>query len=301
MARNQFEVIRMDRCRWIARFVFVWTAAMSAVIAPSALQAQIYGGGGNNFQGGNFQNAGVVVDAQGVLRIQRVDDRSGVLARRIVESANATLDPKLAKWSTLRKISLNRLEQAVAKQLDSGQTLPDEIKYLAGLLRIQYVFFYPETGDIVLAGPAGGFAEDPVGRVRNLHNGRPVLQLQDLITALRAYPPSGDKLNVIGVSIDPTTEGLERMRQTLATIGRNIRPSDDVRVATVLRESLGLQTVTIQGISSKTHFAQVLVEADYRMKLIGIGLEKPPAPIKIPSFVSRAEPRSVSRNALQRW
>jgi hypothetical protein len=68
-----------------------------------------------------------------------------------------------------------------------------------------------------------------------------------------------------------------------------------------LREALGLQTVSVQGISPKTHFAQVLVEADYRMKLIGIGLEQPPASVEIPSFVSRAEPRSVSRNALQRW
>ena len=35
------------------------------------------------------------------------------------------------------------------------------------------------------------------------------------------------------------------------------------------------------------------------MKLIGIGLENPP--VRIPSYVSKASPRSVSRNALQRW
>jgi hypothetical protein len=45
--------------------------------------------------------------------------------------------------------------------------------------------------------------------------------------------------------------------------------------------------------------AQVLVEADYRMKLIGIGLETPKA--KIPSYVSKANPSAVARNALQRW
>jgi hypothetical protein len=42
-----------------------------------------------------------------------------------------------------------------------------------------------------------------------------------------------------------------------------------------------------------------LVEADYRMKLIGIGLEEPPVGIR--SYVSRANARDVSRNALQRW
>jgi hypothetical protein len=35
------------------------------------------------------------------------------------------------------------------------------------------------------------------------------------------------------------------------------------------------------------------------MKLIGIGLEEPP--VKIVSYVSRANPRSLSRNAMQRW
>jgi len=269
-------------------------------LAPAA-QAQINGGGGGNFQGGNFQNAGVIVDAQGVLRVQWIEDRGGLQAKRIVAAALASLDPKLAQWSDLRKISLNRLEQAVAKQIENGQTPTDEMKYLAGLLRIQYVFFYPETGDIVVAGPAEGFATDLVGRVRGVSTGRPVLQLQDLVTALRAYPPGGDKLNVIGVSIDPSPEGLDRLRQTLSAIGRQIRPGDDVRVASMLREALGLQTITIQGISTQTHFAQVLVEADYRMKLIGIGLEQAPRSVKIPSWVSQANPAAVSRNALQRW
>ena len=35
------------------------------------------------------------------------------------------------------------------------------------------------------------------------------------------------------------------------------------------------------------------------MKLIGIGLERPP--VKISSYVSKANPNRVARNALQRW
>jgi hypothetical protein len=42
-----------------------------------------------------------------------------------------------------------------------------------------------------------------------------------------------------------------------------------------------------------------MVEADYRMKLIGIGLERPP--VKLASYVDNASPAQVSRNALQRW
>ncbi|MHB8970746.1 MAG: DUF1598 domain-containing protein [Pirellulaceae bacterium] len=296
----------MDGCRLKARFAVLVTAVLLTSLAPPTVPVAFGGGGiggGGNTVSGNFQNAGVVVDAQGVLRIKRVADPGGLQAKRIAEAALAALNPKLAKVSELRKISLNRLEKTVASQLTAGQPVSDEMKYLAGLLRIQYVFFYPETGDIVLAGPAEGFAEDPVGRVRGLTSGRPVLQLQDLITAMRAYPPTGSgqgsKLNVIGVSIDPTPEGLERLRQTLASVGGRLRPGDDVRLAATLRDALGLQTVSVQGISPKSHFAQVLVEADYRMKLIGIGLEQPP--VKIPSFVSRADAAGVARNALQRW
>ena len=42
-----------------------------------------------------------------------------------------------------------------------------------------------------------------------------------------------------------------------------------------------------------------MVEADYRMKLIGIGLEQPP--VRLKSYVARANPRQIARNALQRW
>jgi hypothetical protein len=116
---------------------------------------------------------------------------------------------------------------------------------------------------------------------------------------LRAFPPTGKQTNALVVSIDPTQEGLARMRKFLADIGGRITPNDGALIASGLKENLGLQNVRIEGIAPTTHFAQVMVEADYRMKLIGIGLEIPP--VKIPSYVSKANPRSVSRNALQRW
>jgi hypothetical protein len=62
---------------------------------------------------------------------------------------------------------------------------------------------------------------------------------------------------------------------------------------------LGRQIIRIGGVPASTHFAQVMVEADYRMKLIGIGLEQPP--VNIASFVALASPAMVARNALQRW
>ena len=264
-------------------------------------------GGGNN-QGGNQGNggggglplpAGVIVSPDGVLKIMRARDASGGLTKKWQAEAKSRLNANVAKPSELRKVSLNRLEAALADRIANGQAPSDEMKALAGLTRLQYVFFYPDSKDIVVAGPAEGFAPDPTGRLIGIQSGRAVLQLEDLVVALRAFPPAGDPTNVISVSIDPTVQGLQQMQQFLVSIAGRVRPGDAGAIVQGLKQNLGLQTVTVQGISDKTHYAQVLVEADYRMKLIGIGLEEPPA--KIASYVSRANPRDVSRNALQRW
>jgi hypothetical protein len=39
-------------------------------------------------------------------------------------------------------------------------------------------------------------------------------------------------------------------------------------------DSLGQAEIVVFGLSNRTHFAHVLVEADYRMKLVGLGLEE---------------------------
>ena len=240
--------------------------------------------------------AGVVVDAQGVLRTQMFHDPGGQMTRQRIAAARVSLDPKVAAVSKMRKISLNRLEALIRQRQGA---LTDEMRNLAGLQRVRYVFCYPETGDVVIAGPAEGWVTDLAGRVVGITNGRPVVLLQDLAVALRAFPPGKDGVQLIGCSIDPTTEGLAAMQQFLQSIGSRANPGDTQYIVGGLHNSLGLQEVSINGVSPKTHFAQVMVEADYRMKLIGIGLETPP--VRLASYVDRASPSQVSRNALQRW
>ena len=114
-----------------------------------------------------------------------------------------------------------------------------------------------------------------------------------------AFPPGKKGAGVIGCSIDPTKEGLAAMQQFLRNVGSYATPNDTQYIVNGLRTSLGLQTISINGVSPKTNFARVMVEADYRMKLIGIGLEAPP--VRMVSFVEKANPGQVSRNALFRW
>jgi hypothetical protein len=249
----------------------------------------------NNFIGA--LPAGVMVSPEGVLRVKTVTDRGGALTRTRIAEAKARLEGDLAKASERRKISLNRLEAAIAAKLAKGESPNDEMKYLAGLTQIEYVFFYPDTNDIVIAGPAEGFFLDPAGRVLGVNSGKAILELQDLVAALLAFPPAGKQTNVISVSIDPRQEGLQAMQAWLAQIRPG--PGDADAIVAGLKEKLGLHNVTVQGISDKTHFAQVMVEADYRMKLIGIGIEPPP--VKMATYIGRASPTEVARNAMQRW
>jgi hypothetical protein len=266
----------------------------------SPVRAQNNNNGGNNISNViGILPAGVMVSPEGVLTVKSFTDKTGVLTRTRIAEAKARLDAELTKSSELRKVSLPRLEAAIAERLAKGEEPTDEMKYLAGLTRIQYVFFYPETNDIVIAGPAAGFFPDPSGRVLSMDSGRAVLELQDLVAALRAFPPTGKEAHVIAVSIDPTQEGLLAMQQWLTAIAPRVRPGDANKIVAGLKEKLGLHNVSVQGISPKTHFAQVMVEADYRMKLIGIGIEPPP--VRMSTYISKASPTEVSRNAMQRW
>jgi Protein of unknown function (DUF1598) len=276
------------------------TLAALALAAPCAI-AQNNNGNNNNNNNNLLGNVGgVLVDADGVVRMKSVADPTGQLHRERLSAARSSLDPKLAARSALRKVSLTRLEAVLAEKLAAGAQPNDEMRYLAGLTRIQFVFFYPETNDIVLAGPAEGFAADLSGRVRGIESGQPVLQLGDLIVALRAFfGPSAQKAPLISVSIDPTQEGLANMQRFLQQVGSRATPAQTQFITNGLRESLGLQMIRLTGVPASSHFSQVLVEADYRMKLIGIGLESPG--IKMASWVDRANPAAVRHNALQRW
>ncbi len=240
----------------------------------------------------------MIVDADGVLRVQHFPDPGGALTKRRILESRARLNPHVARASTLRKISLNRLEAAVRARIDGGNPPTEEMQFLAGITRVRYVFYYPDTKDIVLAGPAEPWAADLSGLVRGTESGRPTLEVQDLIAALRAFAPGQRRAPVILCSIDPTPEGLARMQQFLRGIGSQISPADTEMIVDGLRTNLGMQSIRVGGVAPSTHFAQVLLECDYRMKLIGIGLEKPP--VRMVSYVDAAKPGG-SRNALTRW
>ena len=247
--------------------------------------------------------AGVVIDPRGVLRLESVKDQAGRVSAERQKAAVALLPRDLKAKSPLRKVALGRLEREIAKALKAGQAVPEPMRMLAGLTRVRYVFIYPAEGDrpgeVVIAGPAEGWMTDGFGRTTGVETGSPTVLLEDLAAVMRVFPPGNPANRLIGCSIDPTEQGLAAMQQFVKSIGRVNPDIGPDQIVAGLRESLGPQVVSVQGVSPETHFARVLVEADYRMKLIAIGLEPPP--VKMSTFIDLAAASSVAANALKRW
>jgi len=239
---------------------------------------------------------GVSIDAQGV--IDRCDVELTGKLRDARLKALSPVSADLAKDSRLRKVSLHGLTAALDVQRRSGKPATDEMQNLAGLTRVQYLLVYPEQHDIVLAGPAEGWRVDDQGTVVGQASGQPVLQLDDLLVALRTARKQLTSRELITCSIDPTKEGLERYSRALARQAKQPSQADLER----LEAAIGPQTVTLTGVAGGTHFARVLVAADYMMKRLGMNLEA--APIEgLPSYLEMLQSPSapLPKNSMPRW
>jgi len=249
----------------------------------SVALAGLTGGFGNQV-GGVFVNADGVVASLQPLDLQQLNQQ---LAENFSPPASA-----LKKPVELRKVSLKAIE-AELRKLGTHQVseLPDEIRYLAGIQRIQFVLLYPESNDIVIAGPGEGWKLDGKGNVVGVTTGRPVLQLEDLLVAFRTVDAA--RQGQLSCSIDPTAEGRQRYEELMKS-----QKTFNAAVVPQIEKAFGDQKITVSGAPDTSHFARVLVAADYKMKRIGMKLE--PSPVKgVSSFVDMAPARLD--NMMPRW
>ena len=247
------------------------------------------------FSGFNNRSVGgVAIDAEGVVAAPTVQDQRELEQLRQTTALN--VPAALEEFAELRAVSLKQIEATLARCAKEMKPLPEEVQYLAGLQRVQYVFIYPERQDIVLAGPAEGWKLDALGNVIGATTNRPVLLLDDLMTALRTGESS--RTDPITCSIDPTPEGLKRLEalnRRLKTMGNR---EETLRL---IEETLGPQVVSVTGVPTHSHFARTMVAADFRMKRLAMNFE--PAPVDgMPSFLEMlASSRRGLQNAMPRW
>ena len=144
----------------------IWTVGRGRLIMAMAI------GRGCQSQAATQQRqfggaAGVAVDAEGVLHTKVFADPGGQLMRERIAAAKATLEPE---GHGLQQAAKSFAESAGAGDPRSSGRLTDEMRYMAGLQRVRYVFYYPDSKDIVLAGPAEGWVPDLVRPRRGPHH-----------------------------------------------------------------------------------------------------------------------------------
>jgi hypothetical protein len=124
-----------------------------------------------------------------------------------------------------------------------------------------------------------------------------VLLLDDLLIAFRSVHEA--RRGGISVSIDPTEEGYRNLQKLFdSQRGRPLNPTPAFEAA--VKREFGPQKVTFAGISETSHFARVLVAADYRMKRLAMNLEK--SPVKgMKSYVELISGKRVAANVNPRW
>ena len=263
-------------------------AALVGVVlfsVASQLQAQFFRSGAVG---------GVKVDVDGVVSNPEVSELKEL--QTAWEQGLHEVPTDLEKWTDVRFVSLKQLEAQIADARESGQPIPDAVRFLAGLQRVRYVLVYPDKRDIVLAGPAEGWRVSAMGSVVGATSGRPVVTLEDLMVALRVADSSNR--SGISCSIDPTQEGLQRMQQISGRLSARSGPQAAARM---MEEAVGPQRITITGVPETSHFARVLVAADFRMKRLAMDFE--PAPVDgMPSFLDMVKgSRAGLHNMMPRW
>ena len=236
---------------------------------------------------------GVSIDTDGILNNARIDEQGRLNNLRNQSLEKIADDLNLAVQ--MRKISLRRLDAALEDCSKNKKKTPDTLKYLAGLQHIRYIFVYPEQKDIVLVGPGEGWKVDGKGNVVGVKTGRPVMLLDDLLVALRTA--NAARQGGITCSIDPTEEGLKRMNKSLSGLTRG---GDQQTVAGGIEDALGMQRISVSGVPETSHFARVLVAADYRMKRIAMNFDL--SPVRgLPSYLQMVKPSTHTLLSPRFW
>ncbi|MFK7736910.1 MAG: DUF1598 domain-containing protein [Pirellulaceae bacterium] len=225
--------------------------------------------------------AGVYVDPKGHMKRVRPAEQ---ITKDLFSERTGVVHP-WRETSSLRTVSLKRLDQAIRMAMQTGLSPDAELLQLAGLSRIQYVKIDVDNEDILLAGPAG--------------NSVLGFELQDLavVAALISH-----HTQPLGCSIEPSDQGIRDAQQLLRepsmtrTLARNPK-----LVVGKMQDAIGSHRVKVFGMAANTGTAVALIDADEHMKRVGFGTEKLADPVD--SYFDHMDRLGgkVPRQSLIRW
>jgi hypothetical protein len=181
----------------------------------------------------------------------------------------------LASKDAVRAISLNSLQKKL-KGCQAKGTCGDEVTQLAGIRTLSGVVIDNGTKDVILFGRV-----DPE---------LPVLSLDDFVVALgqawlkyAVVKGNVREYTYPGCSIDPRAEYLRNLQTIEQQMGAQTSPEGKEKTIEAWgRECVKPQSVRVMGIPFDTHFAQVMVKADYDLKRLVDGSDH----VDVPGLVS---------------
>jgi hypothetical protein len=250
------------------------------MLAMFPVSAQVSSPDRGVYYGGSVVG-GVEINLEGLIKItpKRTMEEIGKNLTKILAPVPADLDEK----TTIRKISLKKLNAQICQTIEQQTEFSDSIRYLGGLTSIRYLVVVPEENDILLVGTSESWQVDSYGNIVGKTSGHPVFRLEDLLTVFRAWN-NQSRPSVITCSIDPTKEALVKIAQ----VDRQFPVVDRSNVqafAAAQENAYGRNVVTLQGVPEQSRFAMILAIADYKMKQISLG--HIPSPVRtLPSYVS---------------
>ncbi|WP_146460504.1 DUF1598 domain-containing protein [Rubripirellula tenax] len=268
---------------------------MVPVCSAAVLCAAISVHGGISGIGAQRSVGGVMIDAAGVVRSATNDEKqefAGVL-RQTIQPADGALN----EATELRMISLSGLQKAISERDQTGQPISEDIEFLAGLQRIDYVFVDEDKHDVVIAGPAEPWKLLDDGSVVGTVSGDSTMRLADLVVAMRSVEAAREA--GISCSIEPTPEGRRRLQQMLSRV--KLRPGQNpVALEASMKEAFGPQMIQLTGIPADSRFARTMVAADFEMKRVAMGLA--PSPVAgLPSYLEMAKNGRQGAGSNPRW
>jgi len=282
--------MRRDVCWW--KICILAGLCVCGLVLPATAQQGGGGPGGGGGGGGGQLPGGILIRADGLIDRAVAAPISAAAMRQRRQQAQKTLPESLRKSAERRSVSLRRLDAELSRLLTMSKPLPPEILFLAGLTRIDDIVF-DAAGDLVISGPAESFAPAAGGRLTGLDSGRPVLCLEDLLTALRAP----EILERCGCSIDPDPQ---RLAESQAWLRANATPAT-LQVAQARMEQMirlmGRWNVTTFGVPEDSRMSLSMVEADYLMKRLAIGVER----AGVGGLKSTLQLAKPGDNMMRRW
>jgi hypothetical protein len=209
---------------------------------------------------------GISVDVNGVVQFREKDAKAEL--DRIRGRAKSTSGEK----TELRYVSLPKTFADARAAIEAQRELPPQVRHLQGLTRIDYILVYPEEHDLIIAGPAEEVDDANPMQPRGRLTGRPMVQFDDLVTALRMT--SAERGQPFGCSIDMPEDSLVKSQEIYRT-HKNGPRAEYVRA---LAAAIGPQAIRLFGTPADSRTAFVCVAADYQLKRYSLNLDAVPVP-----------------------